>query len=98
MKVIVLDSGEWKPSAWNDGQNRRVTFKDIDNPKDYYYLNITEAHPNSFKWIPLIEEGNILEVQIMSGTRNVNKFGDCQLVHLAEDGNKSSKIIESKVL
>ena len=80
MRVAVVKKGTWKQSKYNYGKNRRVTLEDIDNPGKYVYLNLTEEHGVVNKWDPAIVEGNVLDVQINQGTKNVNKFGQYTLV------------------
>jgi len=80
MRVAVLQKGAWKVSKFNYGRNRRVTFEDIDNPRQYVYLNITEEHGIVDKWDPYIVAGNVLNVPIIEGTNQVNKFGDFQVI------------------
>lgn len=80
MRVAVLKKGTWKQSKFNYGKNLRVTCEDIDNPKKYVYLNLTEEQGIVNKWLPYIKEGNVLEVSLIQGTNNINKFTQFQII------------------
>lgn len=73
-RLILIREGTWKPSKWQEGNCRRITFKDIDEPKKYYYLNLTEENRALSNWSHLIIEGNIIDAQIIEGTNIINKF------------------------
>lgn len=74
MRVIVINKGVKRPSKYDYGTNRRVTFKNIDSPKQYVYLNLTEAHGVFDTWNWALKEGNILDVSVNEGSNLINKF------------------------
>jgi hypothetical protein len=88
MRVAVISKGTWKQSKFNYGKNLRVTCEDIDNPKKYVYLNLTEEQGIVNKWLPSIEPGNILDVSLIQGTNNINKFSQFSLIRKVNYGSK----------
>lgn len=79
------------PSKYDYGLNQRVTFEDIDNPKKYYYLNVTEVHGVAEKWLPYIRSGNVLEVEVLPHTNQVSKYGNFTVVkEVPRDGTDNN--------
>jgi hypothetical protein len=86
MRVAVWKEGEWLPSKAGEGLNKRVVFKGIDDNHKTYYLNMTDYEFDSGakqsikdKWESICKEGNVLDVQIFSGT-TINKFGQFTII------------------
>lgn len=83
MMVAVWKIGKSMPSKWNDGNNRRIVFKGLDDGKSYY-LNLTDVHGVNHRWMPFLKLGNVLDVSVIPNTNNVNKFGQIYFVREGE--------------
>ena len=80
MLLAVWNEGIWRPSIHGDGDNKKVTFKSLDDKHTSFYLNITDYEVDNAakqtiqeKWEPFCIEGNVLDVQIFGGVW-INKY------------------------
>lgn len=86
MKVAILKKGVRKPSKFDYGMCQRVTMENLDTQTPrYVYLNMTDDVRS--KWEQFIVEGNVLNVPVMPGSTNVNKFGQFQVIREVKNGS-----------
>lgn len=92
MKVAVWKIGEWKDSKFDYGRNCRVVFKGLDDNKSYY-LNMTEVFGVRDKWEHLCKLGNVLNVQVIEGTNNINKFSNVELIRKVKQNDSVERTV-----
>jgi len=92
MKAIIWKVTERRPSKMYDNvDNQVVVFKSIDeNDKGQYKLNLDYRFPDVVsRWLPNIQEGNVLDVNIRPGTKNVDAYSQYKLIERKQQLIKS---------
>lgn len=85
IRLVVEKVNDERPGKYGDMPVRRVIFKDIDNPKTNYYLNLDYRWPERCElWLQVLKPGNIVDCAIYS-KNNLSLFVDPKLVKAVDN-------------
>lgn len=82
MRVVVWKIPKWVQSIVSSKLNAHIAMKQIDNGNKTVYLNLSDEQKQLDKWIDLIVEGNVLEID-MFATKTISPYGKSNLVKKA---------------